>query len=109
MAILMLQADGRLDVQDRICQYVDGCPTAWHDVTIHHLLTNSSGIPDFFVPCFSSTDAFEKAIAQAWRQPLLFRPGERWEYSNVGYFLLGTIVEHIAGRPYGTFLQEWLC
>src|SRR5574341_2069256 len=46
MAILMLQAQNKLNVQDPICRYIPECPTLWQDITIHHLLTHTSGIPD---------------------------------------------------------------
>jgi CubicO group peptidase (beta-lactamase class C family) len=95
MAILMLQEQGRLNLQDHVCQYVADCPAAWREIALYHLLTNSSGIPDFFVPCFSDPQGVEDAIAGVKGQPLQFQPGEKYGYSNVGYYLPGsTLVPH---------------
>ena len=44
MAIVMLQSKGKLSVQDSVCNYITGCPAAWQDITIHHLLTHTSGL-----------------------------------------------------------------
>jgi CubicO group peptidase (beta-lactamase class C family) len=106
MAILMLQAEGKLNLQDPVCEYIADCPAAWREVTLYHLLTNSSGIPDFFVPCFSNSQDFEEAITEAVGQPLQFQPGEQYSYSNVGYHLLGEVIEQVSGQPYGEFLQR---
>ena len=50
MAILILQEQGQLNVQDPVCDYISDCPEAWQPVTIHHLLTHSSGIPNLGIP-----------------------------------------------------------
>jgi CubicO group peptidase (beta-lactamase class C family) len=106
MAILMLQARGRLNVQDRICQYVDDCPTTWTAITIHQLLTHSSGMADYLALCFSSADQVQQTILKARNQPLAFKPGTRYAYSNVGYRVLAEIIEHASGAQYGQFLQK---
>jgi CubicO group peptidase (beta-lactamase class C family) len=111
LAILMLQERGLLDVQDLICKYVPDCPQAWEDITIHQLLTHTSGIPDYT----RSENALEEAvqpakvedlIARVQKEPLDFTPGERFGYSNSGYILLGYILEQVARRPYEVFLEE---
>ena len=47
MAILILQAQGKVQVEDRICNYISNCPTAWQAITLHHLLTHTSGILNY--------------------------------------------------------------
>ena len=47
MAILLLQHQGRLNVHDKLCRYMDGCPAAWSSITLEQLLTHTSGIPDY--------------------------------------------------------------
>jgi len=106
MAILMLQARGKLNVQDRICKHLADCPTVWEDITIHHLLTHSSGMRDYLAQCFSSADQVQQTILQARSQPLAFEPGARAAYSNVGYRVLAEIVERVSGERYGPFLQK---
>ena len=107
MAILILQSRGELDVQDSMCDYIPTCPPAWQTITLHHLLTHTSGIPDYY----SSPDwAFYQATPMAPSEiiehfidkPLDFQPGEKWNYSNSGYVVLGTIIEQVSGTTYET-------
>ena len=109
-AILLLQERGQLNVQDPIGKYLADCPEAWKGVTIHHLLSHTSGIPDQVIisdpkqrtapPNLDDMAAHGKDI------PLLFPPGEKWAYSNAGYILLGYLIEKLSGQRYGQFLQE---
>lgn len=113
MAILMLQAQDKLNVQDPICRYISDCPTMWQDVTIHHLLTHTSGIPSFTdFDDYEATKATpsppEQTIARFKDEPLDFPPGQRWHYSNSGYILLGYIIEETSGQAYETFLQQYI-
>jgi CubicO group peptidase (beta-lactamase class C family) len=111
MAILILQARGKLNVRDRICTYLSGCPTAWQQITIHHLLTHTSGIPDFtrfpdFMATRGSASTPTETIARFKDKPLDFQPGEKFSYSNSGYVVLGAIIEQASGKRYEAFLQE---
>ena len=111
MAILMLQAQNKLKVQDPICHYVPECPTLWQDITIHHLLTHTSGIPDFTdYPDYDITKVTPASslqiLARFQDSPLDFEPGKTWSYSNSGYILLGYIIEQVSGQSYETFLQQ---
>lgn len=110
-AILLLQEQGKLDVQDAICDYLSDCPPAWEAITIHHLLTHTSGIPNFTdFPEYASTITTpsppRETINRFIGKPLVFSSGEDWGYSNSGYILLGLIIEQAAGQPYEVFLQE---
>ena len=111
MAILLLQAQDKLKVQDPICRYLAECPATWQDITIHHLLTHTSGIPDFTrFPDYDTTRAAPasplQTIVRFKDRPLDFKPGEQWSYSNSGYILLGYIIEQTSGQSYETFLQK---
>jgi CubicO group peptidase (beta-lactamase class C family) len=111
MAVMILQERGKWKVQDPVCKYVPECPTAWADVTIHHLLTHTSGIPDLLsFPDFQKTIALPSPVDQTVERfkgkPLEFKPGEKFKYSNSGYVLLGYIIEGVTGRTYEAFLQE---
>jgi CubicO group peptidase (beta-lactamase class C family) len=111
MATLILQERGKLSVLDSVCKYVENCPAAWQPVTIHHLLTHTSGIPNMTsFPDFRKLKMFPssplESIAIFKDKPLEFAPGERFNYSNSGYILLGYIVERAAGQPYADFLRE---
>jgi CubicO group peptidase (beta-lactamase class C family) len=103
MAILLLQEQGKLRVQDPICEYISGCPASWKTITIQHLLTHTSGIPDF--PLQQPTSPAQ-LIAAFEGKPLDFAPGAKWSYSNSGYAILGSIIERVAGESYSQFLQQ---
>jgi CubicO group peptidase (beta-lactamase class C family) len=110
-AILMLQERGKLNVQDPICKYLAECPAAWQQITIHHLLTHSSGIPNFTdFPDWLQTRAlpstFASTLLRFKDKPLDFQPGEKYNYSNSGYILLGYIIEKVSGRTYEGFLRD---
>jgi CubicO group peptidase (beta-lactamase class C family) len=111
MAILILQTQGQLDVQELICGYIPECPDAWQEITIHHLLTHMSGIPDLTeFPDFHTFKAIsttpEQTIVRFKDKPLDFQPGEKWNYSNSGYVLLGYIIEQVSGQSYEMFVQQ---
>jgi CubicO group peptidase (beta-lactamase class C family) len=111
VAILMLQERGLLSVQDPICNYVEDCPDAWADITIHHLLTHTSGIQSFtdFIDYASTqtlTTNVSGLIDRFIDRPLRFEPGTDWYYSNSGYVLLGHIIQEVSDDRYRSFLKE---
>jgi len=113
-AILMLQEQGKLNVQESICEYFVSCPEAWKPITIHYLLTHTSGIPDTVWPhltqeisqVITSTLPLEKGITDLKTKPLVYQPGDHWEYNQTGYVLLGKIIESSSGQTYEAFLQK---
>ena len=112
-AILMLQAQDKLKVQDLICRYIPDCPPAWQDITIHHLLTHTSGIPNITdfpdYPAFKATPSPPDQTVERFKdKPLDFKPGEKGSYSNSGYVVLGYIIEQASGQSYETFLQQYI-
>lgn len=106
-AILLLMEQGKLKPEDPVNIFFDQVPKDKQDITLHQLLTHSSGLPgaigDDYEPI--STLEFQR---RAWDQTLLFKPGEGYEYSNVGYSLLGMIVEKITGDSYSRFLEKYV-
>jgi CubicO group peptidase (beta-lactamase class C family) len=111
MAILILQSQDKLDVFDLICNYIDDCPAAWKDITIHHLLTHTSGFPrdlssSEWRSILATNDPSEQTMARFKDLHLAIPPGEEWYYSNIGYIILGSIIEQTSGQSYETFLQE---
>ncbi len=107
-AILKLEEDGRLSVGDPIGRYFPDVPADKSAITLHHLLTHSSGLGDpeeygDFMPV--ETDTFVRAVLT---QPLLFKPGEGYEYANANFSLLGVIVEKLSGESYEAFLRKRL-
>lgn len=108
--ILRLHEQGRLNIDDGICNYIEACPPAWGQVTIRHLLSHSSGIPDYteyrdFDATQATATTREALIARFREQPLQFTPGSNFKYSNSGYVLLGAILEYVTGTPFDELLR----
>lgn len=104
-AILLLQQRGKLDVKKSICVYVNPCPPPWQPVTIHNVLTHTSGIPEL------DTSQLSGASPAAWiasfnSHPLAFTPGSMFSYCSVCYQILGYVVEVVSGQPYSEFMQQ---
>ncbi|KAF0248466.1 MAG: penicillin-binding protein beta-lactamase class C [bacterium] len=113
MAIVMLQEKGKLNFQAPISTYLDEYPIAWQDITIHHLLTHTSGIADFtrdpdYKTAMRSTFTVNDLIARFKDKPLTFKPGYTFDYSNSNYILLGHIIEKVSGMPYEQYLQKYI-
>jgi CubicO group peptidase (beta-lactamase class C family) len=111
MAILILQEQGKLRVEDSICLYVSDCPQAWRPITLRHLLTHTSGIPNYtdlpdFPALIGTPATLDQLIARFRSLPLQFTLGVRWSYSNSGYILLGAVIERVSGQSYSAFLQD---
>lgn len=110
--VLLLQEKGKLSVQDPVCKYFDPCPEAWKPVTLHHLLSMTSGITNLTtLPKWRSELRFKdlkpaESIALVSGLPLKTVPGEVYEYSNSNYIILGTIIEKVSGKSYEEFLTE---
>jgi len=108
--MLLLQERGRLNVHDPISRYLSGLPTAWQAITIHQLLTHTSGIPNYTnsseIARINRTGATpQRMIELVADKPLDFTPGTNWSYSNTGYILLGMIVEKTSGQSFADFLK----
>ncbi len=113
MAILILQSQGKLTVQDPICAYIPGCYPAWKDITIHHLLTHTSGLSSRLWPELVRADRIAatssrpvQTLALFQDLPLDSRPGEQFAYNNAGYVLLAHIIEQVSGQSFEAFLQQ---
>ncbi len=111
MAIMLLQERGKLNVNDPACKYLTDCPAAWQPITVKNLLTHTAGVPNYtsfpdFVKVAVLPTTNAAMIAQLRDKPLEFAPGEKFAYSNSGYYLLGAIIERASGKSYADFLQE---
>ena len=100
MAILLLQEQGKLSVQDSLCDFVPDCPKDFEPVTLHHLLTHSSGVPAKTLWYKPGNEMLPE------NSSLYFQPGEKFMYSNVGFNLLDRVIETASGQSYESFLQE---
>lgn len=107
-AIMTLQARGKLRVEDSLSRFFENVPTEKQAITIHHLLTHTSGLPDAFGGDWDMQATRDRVLEEALQCELQSEPGEQYSYSNVGYSLLAMIVEKVANRPYEAFLAEEL-
>jgi CubicO group peptidase (beta-lactamase class C family) len=108
-AAVMLQVEaGKLKLDDSITRFFPDAPATWKDITVRHLLTHTSGIPDYTTDAMDyRRDYTEDELAKmAYQLKLEFPAGTRWNYSNTGYVLLGIIVRKVSGRFYGDVLAE---
>lgn len=112
VAILLLEQQGKLTVTDPIFRYIPDYPSG-DKITIHHLLTHTSGIRDFTKMKALSTIA-QKEMTPAMMVDFFknespdFQPGEKFDYNNSGYVLLGYIIELVSGKPYKDFVQQYI-
>lgn len=105
MAILILQARGKLNVKQSVCTYIKSCPSPWRPVTIHDLLTHTSGIPELDASQLS--DASPAAwIASFDNVVLNSTPGSQFSYCNTCYLILAYVVEQVGSMPYAQFVQQ---
>ena len=112
IAILMLEEQGKLSTSDRISKYIADYPNG-NSITIHHLLTHTSGIRDF-TKMKTLRDIAQKEMTPEMmvnffkNEQVDFAPGERFDYNNSGYVLLGYILELVSGDTYEAFIQKYI-
>jgi len=106
-AILKLEMEGKLKVEDPINKFFGPLPGRKDEITVHMLLTHTSGMPDVLGDEYEpiSRDAMVK---RAMDSALLSQPGRKFHYSNTGYDLLAAIVEIVSKQPFETYLKEHL-
>ncbi len=110
-AILKLQEQQKLSVEDRVVDHLPRYEGPAAGVTIHQLLTHTAGLPSYttfeeYFETQSQERSVKEILALFRARPLLFPPGEGFTYSNSGYALLGAIIEAASGSTYGEFLAK---
>jgi CubicO group peptidase (beta-lactamase class C family) len=104
-AIVLLSQEGRLRLDDPISRYLPEGSAVWSGVTIRHLLTHTSGIPQD-TTLDPRRDYSESELVRSAAQPLQFEPGALESYSSTGYALLGVIIHRVTGRFWGDFVRD---
>ena len=110
---MLLVEQGTIGLEDPVTKFFPDAPASWRAITVHHLLTHTSGIPDYEevkggpASVDLRRDYTEDELARlAFNLTLEFPPGSRWNYSNTGYLLLGIIIHKASGQFYGDLLRE---
>lgn len=110
-AILLLVEDGKLGLDDPITKYLPEGEATWRGVTVRHLLTHTSGVPEYEESDSAAVDlrhdySEDSLVNLAAHLPLDFPPGTHWHYSNTGFMLLGVIIHRVSGMFYGDLLTQ---
>lgn len=112
VAALMLVDEGKLSLDEPVAKFVPGASSQWEPIRLRHLLTHTSGLPEFhFRPDRVSALSFmrytnDMQLEDIRRARLLFAPGTKFQYSNAGIELVGLIVEKVSGQPFNTFVRD---
>lgn len=108
-AIMLLVEQGEVGLDDEVSRWIAGCPPSWRGITVHHLLTHTSGLghwqdfPELDLTTWLPPDEVLKAFQQSAPR---FAAGTDWYYSSPAYVLLAHIVEHAGDEPYRQFLSQ---
>ena len=110
IAILILEQDGKLNTSDYISKYIPDYPNG-NKISIHHLLTHTSGVKDFTktkgLSEIAQKEITSKLMVDYFKnEPADFQPGEKFEYNNSGYIILGYIIELVSGKTYEDFIKS---
>ena len=113
VAVAQLAEQGKLSLEDTIGKLLPDYPNkeVAGKVTVHHLLTHTSGLGNYFNDKFMETskDRFREVkdyFPLFVNEPLQFEPGARWQYSNAGFMVLGAIIERVSGQNYFDYVRE---
>jgi D-alanyl-D-alanine carboxypeptidase len=107
MGIMLLVETGELSLEDKVSKFLHQTPESWREITVRHLLSHTSGIvreaPGYDAARIQSG---ADVIKTAYALPVNSRPGEKYAYSNVGYFALAEIIRKVSGKPWSEFFTE---
>ena len=111
VAILMLEEQGKLSLNDPITKFIPDYPTHGKTITVHHLLNHTSGIKSYtgignLVEVARNDKTLDELIDYFKDEPMDFDPGEEFRYNNSGYVLLGKIIEVLSGDTYENYIEK---
>lgn len=111
-AIMKLNEQKKLNIDDPICNYIENCPVSWKAITIRHLLVHTSGLANYTNLLEAKGDFLlvphsHKEVIDLFRnKPLESEPGMKYNYNNSGYYLIGIIIEKVTGKTCETYFKE---
>lgn len=111
VGLMRLVEEGKVDLDAAVGRYLSGTPRTWSKITVRHVLSHRSGIPDYtkypsFREVYTREISREDVLKWAKESPLEFEPGSKAAYSNTGFVVLGHLIAEVSGKPYIEFLRE---
>jgi len=108
VAILQLVEQGQVDLAAPVSRYLDSLPTAWQPVTIRQLLSHVSGIPDLLNGSgdLAIEETESDALRRVARLPMAFVTGERFQYNQTNFLLLGRVIRKCTGQAFPAFATQ---
>ncbi len=107
LAILMLQQEGKLSVEDPIAKHFPDVPASWADIRLKHLLAHSSGLDDDYAGVdLQKTLSWEQVRQLIYKMPKTRPAGAKWVYCNAAYIMLGMVIEKLTGAPYHVYFTS---
>jgi len=107
LAILMLQQEGKLSIEDPISKYFPDVPASWADIKLKHLLSHSSGLDDNYDGVdLQKTMSWEDVRKSIIKMPKTRPAGAKWSYCNAAYIMLGLVIEQLTGAPYHQYFTS---
>jgi CubicO group peptidase (beta-lactamase class C family) len=110
MAVMLLVDEGKLALGDTLDKFFPGSPEYWQKITIKHLLTHTSGLPDYenAIPAGTTLQLDDMDVVRMLldTEEPLFEPSEKWQYSNSAFVMLGMVVEIAADQPFHSFMVD---
>jgi CubicO group peptidase (beta-lactamase class C family) len=114
-AIMMLAEEGKIGLDDSIVKYFQNAPKSWEPIRVKNLLSHTSGLAEYESderigpngPFYLRLDFTEDEMVQKIEAlPIEFKPGDKWDYRNTNYLLLGAMIHKVTGIFYANYLQE---
>jgi CubicO group peptidase (beta-lactamase class C family) len=108
-ALVRLAEEGRIKLDAPVGEYIRGLDPRIARITVHHLLSNTSGMRDFAAPFISHDDSALSNMVRTWKDDVFFTgPGKIYSYSSPGFWLAGLVIEEVGKKPYADMMDELL-
>ncbi|HEU4602225.1 MAG TPA: serine hydrolase domain-containing protein [Steroidobacteraceae bacterium] len=104
--IVLLSDEGKLRLDDSVRKYFPDAPEPWSAITLRHLLAHTSGLQREAPGSVVEAKSDIETIVSSYSMPLAFAPGEKWQYSNLGYCVLAEIISRTAHMPWAEYLEQ---
>jgi CubicO group peptidase (beta-lactamase class C family) len=108
-AIMTLMQEGKLNIEDAVHKYFPDAPETWRPITIKNLMSHTSGLQRES-PAYDNNKIQPDIdiIKSAYNLPLVFKTGEKYQYCNLAYFMLGEIIKQVSGMPWQDYMRDKL-